>query len=103
MKFDLTNWKKNWEKDKKRIFFLIVWPMAISTVINIFGGPFVLHASPKLALLTPLLGVIVFMPFIVIDARRQKAVIAHEKQALQTQHDAQDKAMFGKPLRELEL
>lgn len=99
MKIDL----KKWEKNKKRIIFLIVWPMAISTLINVFVGSFFLHASPKLALLTPLLALIVFVPFIVIDARRQNAVTAREKRALQAKCDAQDIATFGKPLREIEL
>lgn len=99
MKIDL----KNWEKNKKRIFFLILWPMAISTVLNIFVGPIALHASPKLALLMPLLALIVFVPFITIDARRQKAVNARENREMQEKYDAEDKAMFGKPLRELEL
>lgn len=98
MKFDLTNWAKN----KKRIFFLIVCPMALSTVINIVVGP-VLHASPKFALLTSLLEIIVFVPSIIVELKRYKAETEREKREMQARYDAEDKAMFGKPLREFEL
>lgn len=103
MKIDLTNWKKNWEKDKKRLLFLMVWPMAISAVVDILVVPIVIDASPKLALLMPLLALIIFAPFFIVDARRQKAVAAQENRELQAKHDAAETAMFGKPLRELEL
>ena len=98
MKFDLTNWEKN----KKRVLFFL-WPMAIAAVLDILVTPFIIGASPKLALLTPLMALIVFAPFIVTDARRQKAKLALEKRELQTKYDAEDTAMFGTPLREIEL
>lgn len=103
MKFDLTNWRDNWEKDKKRLLFLMAYPMAISSVLNILIAPLVINASPELALLTPWLSILVFVPFFIIDALRQKAVAARENRELQARHDAAETAMFGKPLREVEL
>ena len=98
MKFDLTNWKKN----KKRTLFYL-WPMAIAMVIMFFVLPFAVDNSLILYLLTPFLALLPFIPFAIVDVRRYKAEAAQEKRELQAKYDAEDKAMFGKLLREVEL
>lgn len=91
-----------WEKNKKRSLFY-AWPMAISTLLQIFVVPAIVNTSSTLALLTPWLALLVFAPFAYVDARRQRKSTAQEKRELQDKYDAEDQAMFGKPLRELEL
>lgn len=91
-----------WEKSKKRSLFF-AWPIAISAVLSVFITPMMVEISPKLSLLTPLLGLIVFVLFIIVDMWRHKAETAREKRDLQAKYDGEDKAMFGKPLRELEI
>ncbi len=77
-----------WEKTKKRTLFFL-WPMAISTVLSMLVTPLITGA-PKLLLLMPLLSLIVFLPFIFVDARRQRAETAREKRALQAKYDAEE-------------
>ena len=98
MKIDL----KNWEKNKQRTLFF-AWPMAISSLLGNFIIPVAYDKSPTLVLLTPFLVPLVFVPFAYIGVRRHREYAEREKRALQDKYDAQDTAMFGKPLRELEL
>ena len=91
-----------WEKFKKTTLFY-AWPSAIAGVLMVFVTPVVVAASPALALLLPWLSVLIFAPFAYVDVQRRKQEAARQKRALQDKHDAEDKATFGKPLRELEL
>ena len=98
MKIDL----KKWEKTKKRTLFFL-WPSCISTFLIVFVMPLADRISSDLTMLTFLISLLVYVPFAVADVRRYKAEAAQEKRELQEKYDAQDKAMFGKPLREIEL
>ncbi len=91
----------NWQKNKKRTLFFL-WPMALSSVITVFLPPFI-DGSSVLAWLMPFLGLIVWVPFVIVDMLRYKAETEREKREMQARYDAEDKAMFGKPLREFEL
>lgn len=89
-----------WEKTKKRSLFY-AWPMIISSAVIFFVLPFAVDNSLILYLLTPFLALLPFVPFTIVEVRRYKAEAAQEKRALQAKYDAEDEAMFGKPLREI--
>ncbi len=91
-----------WEKTKKKSLFY-AWPMAISGVLMPFVVSVAVDASPAFWLLTPWLSLLIFVPFVIVDVRRHNAESAREERELQARYDAEDKAMFGKPLRELEI
>ena len=69
----------------------------------IIAIPWAVETSPIFALLMPWLMVLVYLPFIIVDVRRNQAAAARERRELQAKHDAQDQAIFGKTLREIEL
>ena len=94
------------QKTKKKPPFyapFYLWPSAIAAVMMVFVEPVAAHTWPIFSLLTPWLSLLIFLPFTIVEVRRHRSEAAREKRDLQAKYDAQDKAMFGKPLREIEL
>ena len=90
-----------WNKKAYREL-LVMWPMIVPSAISFFT-PNRVETAPIATFALPFLSLIVWLPLVVIEVRRYKAEAAREKRELQAKYDAQDKAMFGKPLREIEL
>ena len=91
-----------WEVAKKKSN-LYAWPTLISTPLIILTIPWSVGTAPVFSPLMPWLLLLVYVPFIWVDMRRNQQATAREKRELQAKYDAEDKAMFGKPLSEIEL
>ena len=86
----------------KEIALFCICPLAIQVVLMIVIFPFAFDTSSILSWLMPFSTLIVFLPFTYVASRRRRAEAVREERELQAKHDAQDRAMFGKPLRDFE-
>ena len=87
----------------KEIVLFCACPMAIQIVLMILIFPFAFDTSSILSWLMPFATLLVFLPFNYVASRRRRADAVREECELQAKYDIEDKAMFGKPLREIEL
>lgn len=98
MKIDSIAWEKNIYRE-----FLVMWPMIVPSVMSLLVTTEMIETAPVATFSLPFLALIVWVPFVVVEVRRHRAEAAQEKRELQEKYDAEDRAMFGKPLREVEL
>ena len=76
-------------------------PWAFSTLLTFFMAP-ISEAFAISMFWIPCLATLIWMPFLIVDYRRAVRSGRQEKLRLQAKHDAQDKTMFGGPLRDFE-
>ncbi len=92
-----------WEKTKAE-FRLYKWPLVINLGLQVFSLILSFNRIwPLLSPYIPLVSMLILFPWIFVDGRRRRKEADRQKLELQEKYDAEDKAMFGKPLREFKL
>ena len=96
-----------WERMKKELRFY-KWPLMIQCgllIVSLFllvtGLWSALPSTFSSWIFT--LSCLVFLPFFYADWRCRRQETHNQRREMEAKHDAEETAMFGKPLREIEL